>query len=294
MPSSPAEAADLVPRPGSVIWRYAGDARLFALAGYALLLQVAHPTVGAGVSEHSNFKEDPWGRLMRTLDYTYSVAYGGPELATEVGARVFEMHKRIKGVKPDGERYRALEPEAYAWVHATLADSIVRGNRLFAVPMSLRETERFWSEWRQLGRLVGVQLKQLPEGWAAFRTYFERMVSERLENTDAVQDVLVSLKQPSPPPVSWLGERAWRIASLPSSRLVALGTVGALPPRLRERFGVRWSRAQALELRAFAAASRAATPLMPAALRNTGPGYIRWRRDALERGEVAAAVPAAA
>ena len=287
------EAAELVPRRGSVVWRYAGDARLLTGAGYALLLQVSHPTVGAGVSEHSNFKADPWGRLFRTLDYTYSMVYGGPELAREIGRRVFEMHKRIKGTKPDGERYHALEPDAYAWVHATLADSIVRGNRRFGLKMPLDEVERFWSEWRELGRLVGVQTRELPEGWARFRAYFEQMVEERLESTEAVQDVLSTLTQPARPPLPLLTDATWRVARLPMARLLSLATIGLLPPRLRERFGVGWSRAQELELGALGALARSLTPVMPDSLRNTGPGYLRWRREALERGDVAALQAAA-
>ncbi len=35
--------------------------------GRALLLEVAHPLVAAGVADHSNFREDPFGRLQRTL-----------------------------------------------------------------------------------------------------------------------------------------------------------------------------------------------------------------------------------
>jgi uncharacterized protein (DUF2236 family) len=293
MPSSIDEAAELVPRPGSVVWRYAGDARLLTAAGYALLLQVSHPTVGAGVSEHSDFKADPWGRLFRTLDYSYSMVYGGPELASEIGRRVFELHKGIKGVKPDGERYHALEPEAYAWVHATLAQSIVDGNLRFGLNMPLRDIERFWSEWRELGRLVGVQTQELPEDWAGFRTYFERMVSERLEETEAVQDVLFTLTRPARPPLPLLTDATWKVARLPMGRLLSLATIGLLPARLRERFGVSWSRAQDLELRALGAASRSATPVMPRSLRNTGPGYLRWRREALTRGDVAA-LPSAA
>ena len=73
------EAVALVPPRGSITWRLAGDARLMLGAGYALLLQVSHPVVGAGVSEHSNFREDPWGRLVRTLDYSNTMVYGEPE-----------------------------------------------------------------------------------------------------------------------------------------------------------------------------------------------------------------------
>ena len=128
----------MIPPRGGITWRIAGDARLFAASGYALLLQVSHPSVGAGVSQHSDFKQEPWGRLLRTLDYTSSMVYGGADLAWEVGRRVREMHRRIEGVRPDGVPYHALDPGPYAWVHATLAESIVRGHRLFCSPPLLR------------------------------------------------------------------------------------------------------------------------------------------------------------
>jgi len=55
------EAAELIPpRDGSPGGSPATRGSL-AQSGYALLLQVTHPSVGAGVSQHSNFKEDPWG-----------------------------------------------------------------------------------------------------------------------------------------------------------------------------------------------------------------------------------------
>jgi uncharacterized protein (DUF2236 family) len=284
---SPDEAPALVPSRDSPVWRYSGDARLMTAAAYAILLQVAHPTVGAGVSEHSDFRADPWGRLLRTLDYSYGMVYGGPRLAAEIGARIRELHKHIKGVKPDGEPYHALEPEAYAWVHATLADAIVRGHELFGRRIPPAEIEWFWADWRRQGRLIGVRERDLPEGWRAFRDYFDRMVDERLEHTAAVDEVLESLDAPAPPPLPFMPERVWRVARLPMGRSTLLATAGMLPPRLRERLGIPWSRARERELRAVAAASRAATPLMPKALLNVGPGYLRWRREALDRGEVA-------
>src|SRR5947207_13278233 len=59
------EIPDLIPGPGSVAWRLSSDARIMSTAGYALLLQVAHPTVGAGVHEPSNLQANPWGSLLR-------------------------------------------------------------------------------------------------------------------------------------------------------------------------------------------------------------------------------------
>ena len=142
----PEEAVRLAVGPESITWRRAGDARTMFGAGAALLLQGAHPTVAAGVREHSDFKADPWGRLWRTLDYVNMLVYGGPVGAVKTGRAMRAMHQRIKGVAPDGRRYHALEPEAYAWVHATLAWVIVDAHRRFGRRLAPAERERFYDE----------------------------------------------------------------------------------------------------------------------------------------------------
>lgn len=288
MPSDD-EVRALVPGPRSITWRRSGDARVFTAAGYALVMQVAHPTVGAGVAEHSTYATDPWGRLLRTLDFTNSLIYGGPEQAAAVGRNIRAMHKQIKGVKPDGTRYHALEPAAYAWVHATLLEAIVSAHARFGHPMSPRERDRFFTEWRGLGRLLGVRDRDIPETWAEFSEYFDATVADVLEDNPTVHGVLAALHRPARPPVPLLGEAAWKAARLPAARAVRLATVGLLPPVLRERFGLRWSRAQELELRAIGAVSRSVTPLMPRSLRVMGPSYMRWRREETDR--LAAAPP---
>jgi uncharacterized protein (DUF2236 family) len=277
------EWEQLAPGPGTVCFERAGDARLALAAGYALLLQVSHPTVGAGVSEHSQFREDPWRRLWRTLDYSYTMVHGGPRAAGEMGRLIRSSHRRIRGVRPDGTRYHALEPEAYAWVHATLAESIVSGHERFGRPFSHPERERFWTEWRDAGRLLGVRPRDLPAGWEGFRAYFDEMVSGRLQHTLAVDEVLQALGRPAPPQLDALGMVGWSAARVPLAHVVRLATVGLLPPVLRRRFGIGLTLAQQLELKAIARALRSATPVMPPWLRNTGPGYLRWRRDAPDR-----------
>ena len=249
-----------------------------AAAGYALLLQTTHPTVGAGVKEHSLYSKDPWGRLLRTLDFTNLLVYGGPEAAAKTGRFVRDMHKRIKGVKPDGERYSALEPEAYAWVHATLADAIITAHGQFGHPFTDAESQQLWHEWRKLGRLLGVRERDMPETWDGMREWFDWMVEHRLESTEAAQDVIATLGTPAAPPIKWLNDPAWRAARVPIVQLFNLGTIGLLPPVMRERLGLKWTRTQQAELRALGAAARAATPLMPATLRNMGPAHLRWRR----------------
>lgn len=282
------EAAQLVPPSGGATWRIAGDARLFAGSGYALLLQVTHPSVGAGVSQHSNFRGDPWGRLLRTLDYTSSMIYGGPDLAWEVGRRVREMHKRIKGVRPDGERYHALEPRPYAWVHATLAESIVRAQRLFcSPPLDPAELEDFWTEWRRMGRLIGVRYDDLPETWPELVEYFDRMVEDELEDTEAAQDVLASLLDPAAPPLPWMRDGLWRVVRWPSIKAGSLATLGMLPPVLRERLRVEWGLGDERRFGALARIGRHSRPLMPPQAREFGAHYLRWRRPSADRQALA-------
>jgi uncharacterized protein (DUF2236 family) len=291
------EARRYAVAPGSITWQRAGDARAMLAAGAALVLQVAHPTVAAGVREHSDFKSDPWGRLLRTLDYVNLLVYGGPDAAIQTGRRMRAMHQRIKGIAPDGTRYHALEPEAYAWVHATLAEGIVAAHDRFGVPLTWDEKERFWAEWRGLGRLLGVRERDLPATWPGLREWVDVIVAERLRDSDVVRDVLEVQRAVDKPPVRWLGRRTWRLASLPASRLMQLATVDLLPPALQDKLDVRLTRAQALEVRAVGAASRAATPVLPGFVRTFGPPYLRWREPQITRGMFGAdgaVIPAAA
>jgi uncharacterized protein (DUF2236 family) len=285
---APEQWPSLVPARDAIAWRRASDARMFVAAGYALLLQVAHPTVGAGVSEHSQFRRDPWGRLFRTLDYTYTMVYGGPQAAGAMGRRIRTFHRQITGVLPDGRRYSALEPDAYAWVHATLAAAIVDAHERFGRPFAPHEREEFWTQWRTLGRLLGIRERDLPAAWGEFQAYFRDTVAATLVHTAAVDEVLAALASPSPPDVPWLAAALWAPVRISLGRVIELTSVGLLGEQLRERFGLRWSGRQERRLRLLAAMLRAGTPLMPSWLQSTGPTYLRQRADAIARGEVAA------
>ena len=283
------EYAQLAPRPGSPVWRAFNDARMLTTAGYATLLQVAHPTVGAGVHQYSSFTKDPWGRLLRTLDYVHGTVYGGPELAGSIGRRVRELHRTIKGERADGTRYHAMEPDAFAWVHATLAAAVVEGRRVFARAMTEPEKEAFWQQWIGVGRLVGVRARDLPPDWPAFVEYFDRMVADELVWTPAVPEVMATVSASSPPNLPRLRPALWRVASAPMSLQLRVTTVGLVPRELRARLRLPYTRRDARLFRAMAAASRASAPLVRGPLREFGPNYVRWRREALARGDVAAA-----
>ncbi|MFD3609369.1 oxygenase MpaB family protein [Streptomyces atroolivaceus] len=76
------------PLRGGAAWRYFGDIRNFLVAPQLLLFQVAHPVVGAGVEDHSDFRAEPWQRLWRTVSSLHTVIYGGRAAATAEGERL--------------------------------------------------------------------------------------------------------------------------------------------------------------------------------------------------------------
>jgi uncharacterized protein (DUF2236 family) len=276
-----AELDEIVVGPDSVTWRTTSDARLYAVMLYPLLLQVAHPTVGAGVRDYSDFERRPWNRLMRTIDYVTLLVYGGPA-AGPAGRRLRSIHKQFKGVREDGQRYHALEPDAYAWVHGTLIDTYVRAHEQFGRPMTPDEVNRFYREYRRLGRLIGVRERDLPETWPEFSEYFEEMTRTELVRTESVGRVLGSIGE-APPPVP-IPETLWRAFQLPMSRILWLGGVGLVSPELRARLEIPWSRRDELEFRALGKISRGLEPVMPERLKVMGPAQLRMRRRAIARG----------
>jgi uncharacterized protein (DUF2236 family) len=278
------EARGLLVGPGSLAWERSSDARIFTGAVYTLLLQVAHPTVGAGVAQQSTFRDDPWGRLLRTLDYATTMTYGGDE-AIAMGRRIREMHKLIRGTTPDGRRYSALEPEAFAWVHLTLAAGLVRAHAHFGRPFAPDELEELWGEWRGLGRLLGIRDRDLPTTWADAEELRDSTVRDRLVRTEAVGQVLSLVDGPAAP-AAWIPAGLWSLAVRPAAWGVAVATGGLLGPELRDRLGVAWDPRRERAFRVLGRASRASGAVLPPPLRVTGPGYLRLRRRVTRRPAV--------
>lgn len=280
------QAEGLLVGPESVSWQFTSDARLNLVVLYPLLLQVAHPTVEAGVSDFSDFERRPMERLLRTADYLNLLVYGGRD-AVPAGRRLRAMHHAFRGVRKDGEPYSALEPRAYAWVHATLIASFVDGHAHFGRPMSREQVERFYREYRGLGRLIGVRDRDLPKDWAGFLTYFDRVVEDELERNEATDRVLRAARSATPAPVPLPGF-LWRAARIPAAQMIWLGGAGLLSPALRKRLGIRWTPLDELAFRGLGAVTRSCAPVLPESLRITGPAHLRRRREAIAHGPLAA------
>ena len=250
--------------------------------GRALILQVAHPTVAAGVGQFSDYESAPWQRLTGTLDLYMRVIYGGPdETPAEAGERLRSMHKRIKGQHPDGSHWHALDPEAFHWVHATLVDGMAEMNMRFGRRLNSLELERFYEEMCAVGRLYGLRDRDMPSDWASFRDYFDTTVEDRLEDSETLQNVIRSVFDPPKPPLDALPDSVWTVASRPGTELVKLVTVGSLPTVLRKRLGLEWSRERELALRAQQGAIRGVFRRLPDRLRLMPPAYAARRGQTL-------------
>lgn len=257
------------PRRGGYAWRYFGDMRSTLMAPQLLLLQVAHPTVGAGVHDHSNFRDDPWGRLWRTLLSLSTVIYGGQEAATAEGRRLLEVHADMKGLDSSGRRYHALHPDAYHWVHATLVRAPVQAQSLFGPGMTAQERELYYQEMRGVGRVWGIKPQHLPEDWDSFVEYYDDMVENRLELNSSVDDVMAELSKPAKP-FPWLPTVLWWPLATLAARYARLVTVGTLPEGLRGRLELPWSGRDERALGRFAGLVRTLTALVPPPLRIVG------------------------
>jgi len=101
--------------PGSVTWRINRETALLAGGGRALLLQVAHPLVAAGVAQHSDFETNPWRRLVRTLDVGTKIVFGDPQTSAAAARALRRRHETVRGVSDEGVPYEANDPALLLW-----------------------------------------------------------------------------------------------------------------------------------------------------------------------------------
>lgn len=248
----------------SVMWRVATEPAFLLPSGpRALLLQVAHPVVGAGVADHSDYESRPWVRLIATLDVMNKLAFGTPEGSARQATKLRERHAAITGSLDTGERYRALDAHNMLWVWATLVDTLVVSYERYVRPLGRAERDELYREWQAIGRACGVPLAVMPGSWDEFQAY---VASVELEPTATAVAVSEQILRPPLGPLAG-----------PVGRALALVTAPVLPDGLRAALGLPEPTAAADTV---ASAARRVARLTPGGVRRAPlrAGLTLWCR----------------
>lgn len=258
-------APDALAPPGSVSARVVSESVLLLGGPRALLMQLAHPAVAAGVAEHSGFRADPFGRLLRTLDAMTVISFGAPEEAREVLGHLRRVHDGVRGELPDGAPYHANDPELLHWVHATLVDTVLVVERRYLGVLSDRDRHRYYEESKEMARAFGIGDDVLPPDLPAFERYV-RAEAESLRVTDVARELSHAVLHPRVP-----------LVPSPVWEPLRLVTVDLLPRPLREGYGLRWDAPRKRLLRSAQLAVRLVLPRVPRPIRNLPTSARRLR-----------------
>ena len=230
--------------PDSVARRLNRESFLLLGGTAALLLQVAHPLVAAGVDQHSGFRRDPFGRLLRTLDTTLAAVFGTTPTARGALRRIDRRHVPVRGHSTTGVPYAAHDPRLLVWVQVTLVLTSVRLYELVLGRLPDADREAYWREARFFAGELGATDDALPATYADVLAYERAMLAHEVIPDATAVAVARDVRRPFrwlPAIVSWPLD-AFTAALVPEPVRSALG----LRYRARERL---WARAVIIALR---------------------------------------------
>jgi uncharacterized protein (DUF2236 family) len=277
------------PRGTSMLRRVHGERWVGLLYGQrALCIGALAPLNYVGTSEHSYARLTPFKRLAHTGHAFETIYFGTRAEADHVLAYVRKLHERVigelpedAGITPAGTPYSAMDPGLMLWTVAVIADSAERFYELLVRRLDDSEREALWQDYIRFAELFGLPRSQAPGSYREFRAYWKaKLASPELHLTDEARYIGYATAFEIPMPRSQqLGKRVHDAIML-----------GSLPERVRELYGLPYTRRQQL---AFAAAvravhaSRRVTPKALARGRNTRSfeGVAAEERRRIERGQ---------
>jgi len=145
--------------PGSAAWAVHGSMTTLVAGIHALLVQALHPGSMAGVHDHSNYREDPLGRLAGTIRWIFTVTYGDTAAAKNGSDWVLRIHERVTGEYTDTAGrtvpYEANDPHLLSWVHLSFTEAFLSSHQAFGGPIP-GGPDAYVREWAVAGELMGV------------------------------------------------------------------------------------------------------------------------------------------
>lgn len=231
MNSSPAGVDFGLFGPGSTAWRLHREPAMLVGGLRALIVQALHPLAMAAVADHSDYKNDVWGRYARTSNYVVTTIFGTNRQARALGTRVRTIHRPIHGVdRVTGKAYAADDPVLLLWIHATLVESFMAAYRRFVGPLSEAEGDRYVSEMVRQAELVGLRAGEVPDTEAGNQSFIESCRPQLLATRHSHEALDTVLHPPLPPwrrPVWWMAGQA---------------AISVLPDYAVDMYGIRRNR----------------------------------------------------
>jgi uncharacterized protein (DUF2236 family) len=228
---------------GSVLRRLASEPVVGLLVDRALVMELAHPKVGAAVAEHSKFRRRPVNRLWRTTDAAIRILFGGSELARHAVQQIYRVHDRISGTLPGTDRphlegladtspyalaYTAHDATLLLWVWATLVDSLEVAFTRWVRPLTEAEAAAYYADMVADARFFGIPEELIPPDREAFSAYLEQMLEHGDLGSTPTSRAMVH-------DVLWLQHPLMPSMAVRTLRLLAIPT---LDPRLQDRLGL--------------------------------------------------------
>lgn len=224
--------------PSSEFWRINRELAV-ALAGpRAVLMQIAHPLIAAGVAEHSRFRRHRLSRLYRTSAAAAAITFGSRDLAIRAVRAIDRRHETVHGTLkeatgawPAGTPYDANDPKLKLWVLSTITDSALTVFEWFVAPLSAGERSAYYQDSLAAASLFGIPEELVPETYTEFEGYMSRMLDGDAVTVGAeARDIADALFSPT--------------AMGMALRLGSTAGIGLLPERIRREFGFRWGARQ--------------------------------------------------
>jgi uncharacterized protein (DUF2236 family) len=246
--------------PSSVFWRVNRELASGLAGPRAVLMQIAHPLIAAGVAEHSRFREHRFARLYRTSVAAAAITFGSRQFALRAVASINQIHGRVHGalqsqagVFPSGTPYNANDPELKLWVLSTITDSTLLVYDMFVSPLSDEARRHYYRDSLIVAKLFDIPESLIPPTYSDFQHYMTAMLeSDTITVSDAAREIARGLFAPS-------------IEGTLLFSMSAIG-IGLLPERLRREFGFRWSRRRQTWLSKMARISRRVRGHLPSIL----------------------------
>jgi uncharacterized protein (DUF2236 family) len=218
--------------PPATVWGVARERAILLGGPTALLLQIAHPLVAAGVDQGSSFHTDPAARLVKTLGASLVVTFGDLHQARAVKQAVARGHAPVKGSLAQtegpwkqGTSYSAFQAELDLWVYVTLVEVALDVYSASVRPLSSYERAQYYEGSEPFGPMFGVTNAVRPPSYTALGRYYQDMIENRLVVGPTARKIAKSIFE----------ARLWGIPVSPAAQILA---ARFLPSKLAAAYGI--------------------------------------------------------